>query len=235
MVERQVISRAMVVVAHADDAEFGCSGTVARWCAEGIAVVYVLCTDGSKGSSDPNVSSSQLSEIRREEQKQAGKVLGLEDIVFLDYADSYLQATLELRKDITREIRRNRPDILICQNPLRTLSIGRGAGHPDHIAAGEAALSAVFPTARDRLTFPELLEEGLEPHKVSEVWIMGTDSPDWWMDVSKHIDRAVKSLEQHKSQVSGRDVGQRFKEGRHRVGEPHEMMYSEGFKRLIFS
>ena len=235
MLGKQKIHRAMVVVAHADDAEYGCSGTVARWCAEGASVVYVLCTDGSKGSSDPAISSLELAKIRRKEQEDAGKILGLEEIIFLDYPDSYLEPTLNLRKDIAREIRRSRPEILICQNPIRTLSVGRGSGHPDHIAAGESALSAVFPTARDRLTFPDLLEEGLEPHNVSEVWIMGTDNPDWWVDVTEYMDRAIKSLEQHESQVNGRNIADRLKEGRRRIGEPHEMEYGEAFKRLVFN
>ena len=235
MPTRQKIKRAMVVVAHADDAEFGCSGTVARWCAEGTSVVYVLCTDGSKGSSDPKISSKELAKIRKKEQKEAGKILGLTEIVFLDYPDSYLQATLDLRKDIAREIRRIRPEVLICQNPIRTLSVGRGSGHPAQIAAGESALSAVFPTARDRLTFPELLDEGHEPHNVSEVWIMGTDNPDWWVDVSGYMDQAIKSLEQHKSQVTGRDVAERLQDSRRRVGEPHGMEFGEAFKRLVFN
>ena len=110
-------ARGMVVVAHADDAEWGCSGTVARWCAEGWDVVYVLCTDGSKGSDRPEITSEELVEIRRLEQEEAGRVLGLSDVVFLGYPDGYLEPTLALRKDITRQIRRHRPDVLICMNP----------------------------------------------------------------------------------------------------------------------
>ena len=230
MTEANEYKRAMVVVAHADDAEFGCSGTVARWCHEGKEVVYVMCTDGSKGSSDPEITVEELAAIRREEQLAAGKVLGLKGVVFLDYPDSYLVPSLELRRDIAREIRRHRPDILICQNPIRTLS----GGHPDHMAAGEATLAAVFPTARDHMTFPELLHEGLEPHKVREVFVTGTDSPDWWVDVSDHMDIAIEALKQHKSQVGDRDVGERMREWRHQTGEPHGMKYGEAFKRLVY-
>ena len=157
-------ARGMVVVAHADDAEWGCSGTVARWCAEGWDVVYVLCTDGSKGSENPEISGEELAKIRKREQQEAGRVLGLTDVVFLGHPDAYLEPTLAVRKDITREIRRHRPDVLICMNPVRRLTGDGYIGHPDHFASGEAAMSAVFPSARDRLTFPELLEgEGLEP------------------------------------------------------------------------
>ena len=154
-------SRGMVVVAHPDDAEFSSSGTAAKWCAAGWEVVYVLCTDGSKGTSDRSLTSEDLARIRREEQIEAGKVLGLKDVVFLDHPDAYLQPTLEVRKQITAEIRRHKPDVLITMYPMRNLDGGYGFGHPDHMAAGEAAMAAVFPTARDHLTFPELLEEGL--------------------------------------------------------------------------
>ena len=149
--------RGMVVMAHPDDAEWGCAGTVAKWCAEGWDVVYVLCTDGSKGSSDPDMTGERLVKIREKEQREAGKVLGLQEVVFLGYPDSYLEPTLELRRDIAREIRRYKPDVVIVGSPSRDTEAGYYVGHPDHFAAGEAALCAVFPTARDRMTFPELL------------------------------------------------------------------------------
>ena len=123
-------SRAMVVVAHPDDAEFGCSGTVAKWCSEGWEVVYVLCTDGSKGSGDREISSRELAQIRRREQLAAAEVLGLKEVVFLDHEDAMLEPTLELRKEIAREIRRHRPDILICTTPQRNLDSGMGVGTP---------------------------------------------------------------------------------------------------------
>ena len=186
-------SRAMVVVAHADDAEWGCSGTVAKWCAQGWEVVYVLCTDGSKGSDDPEITSRELAEIRRQEQLDAGKVLGLHQVVFLGYEDGVLQPNLELRRDITREIRRYRPDVLICMSPTRRLTGTGYIGHPDHHAAGEAALSAVYPSARDRLTFPELLEDGLEPHNVTEVWVMDHHDADQYVDVTDYIETAVSA------------------------------------------
>ena len=210
----------MVVVAHADDAEWGCSGTVARWCAEGWDVVYVLCTDGSKGSENPEITGEELAKIRKREQQEAGRVLGLTDVVFLGHPDAYLEPTLAVRKDITREIRRHRPDVLICMNPVRRLTGDGYIGHPDHFASGEAAMSAVFPSARDRLTFPELLEgEGLEPHKVKELWVMGHEEPDRYVDVSDHIDTAVAALQAHRSQVEP-DIADRYlREGRRRNGQ----------------
>ncbi len=237
MTEEQEFSSGMVVIAHADDAEYGCAGAVAKLCADGWDMTYVLCTDGSKGSSDREISEKELSEARREEQIAAGKVLGLKDVAFLGYPDSYLEPTLSLRKDIAREIRRHKPDVVICQYPLRTLDGGWGVGHPDHLAAGEAALSAVFPTARDHMTFPELLDEGFEPHKVAEVWIMGHPEPDVFIDVTDHMETAVKALAEHKSQTGGRPYEEmlpRMKEWRRRHSFGRGMLYSESFKRISF-
>ena len=225
--------RGMVVVAHADDAEWGCSGTVAGWCAAGWDVRYVLCTDGSKGSDDPQLTATALAEIRRREQQEAGRILGLSEIVFLGYPDAYLEPTLALRKDITRQIRRQRPDILICLNPVRRL-LGDGyIGHPDHFASGEAAMSAAFPAARDRLTFPDLLaDEGLEPHKVRELWVMGHEEPDRFVDVSASIDTAVAALQAHRSQVDPQDADRYLREGRRREGQRIGVEYAESFKRF---
>ncbi len=224
--------RGMVIMAHPDDAEWGCAGTVAKWCAEGWDVVYVLCTDGSKGSSDPEMTGEKLIKIREKEQRDAGKVLGLKDVVFLGYPDSYLEPTLDLRRDIAREIRRYKPDVVIVGNPSRGLE-SHYVGHPDHYAAGEAALSAVFPTARDRMTFPELLEEGLEPHNVREVWIAGGgDDSDQFVDIEAYVDTAVEALKAHKSQVDQEHAGEWFRQGRISTGKKVGMAYAEGFKRI---
>lgn len=229
---------AMVVVAHADDAEFGCSGTVAKWCRQGWDVVYVLCTDGSKGGNDRNITGQELATIRRQEQLNAGKVLGLKDVVFLDNEDSVLRPTLDLRKNISREIRRHKPDVLITTHPMRSLEGGGwGIGHPDHIAAGEAAMSAVFPTARDHLSFPELVELGLEPHKVSEVWVMGHPEPNHWVDVSEDIDISIKALLEHTSQLgntrSKNDISKMMRKGRSKRAIGYGMDYAEAFRRIV--
>ena len=227
--------RGMVVVAHADDAEWGCSGTVAKLCAEGWQMVYVLCTDGSKGIDDPEINGDELIRIRKQEQTNAGQVLGLHDVVFLGYEDAMLQPSLELRRDIARAIRRYRPDLLICQNPVRTL-VGRGyIGHPDHYAAGEASLAAVYPTARDRLTFPELLSEGLEPHKVREVWVMDRQNADQYVDVTEHIETAVNALRSHASQVDPEDADKYLKGWRSEIGAEVGFQYAEAFKRFELS
>jgi LmbE family N-acetylglucosaminyl deacetylase len=224
--------RGMVVVAHADDAEWGCSGTVAKWCAEGWEVVYVLCTDGSKGSDNAEMTSEELVKTRKQEQLNAAKVLGLRDVVFLGYEDAMLQPTLELRRDIAREIRRYKPDVLICMSPVRRLDENWYVGHPDHFASGEAALSAVFPMARDRLTFPELLKEGLEPHKVREVWIMEHEEANQYVDVTDYIDTAIAALKEHKSQVTKEEADKYMTRWRARIGEKVGFKYAESFKRL---
>jgi len=230
--EEKPYSRAMVVMAHPDDADWVCSGTVARWCAQGWEVVYVLCTDGSKGSDDPEMTCEKLVAIRHQEQLNAGKVLGLHKVVFLDYPDAYLQPTLELRRDISREIRRYKPDVLICSNPVRSFSSDSYVGHPDHMASGEAALAAAYPAARDRLTFPELLAEGLESHKVREVWVMDQDHANQYVDITDYIDTAIAALKEHKSQVSPEEADTYVRRWRSELGARVGFTYAEAFKRF---
>ena len=226
-------NRAMVVVAHADDAEWGCAGTVARLCAEGWDVAYIICTDGSKGSDAPDMTVEMMVQMREAEQREAARILGLSEVFFLGYPDAYLQSTLQLRKDISRAIRIHRPDVLICMNPVRNLDGDGYIDHPDHFASGDAAMGAVYPAARDRLTFPELLnDEGLEPHKVREVWVMGRTEPDHVVDVTAHIETAVAALCAHRSQVSPESADHHLKEWRRRDGQRIGVEYAEVFKRF---
>ena len=231
--ERPEYQRGMVVVAHADDAEWGCSGTVAKWCDQGWEVVYVLCTDGSKGTDDPELTSPELVAMREKAQIAAGKILGLKEVVFLGYEDAMLEPTLDVRRDITRQIRKHRPDVLICMGPTRSLTGNGYVGHPDHIASGEAALSAVFPAARDRLTFPELLDEGLEPHKVKETRIMDREHSDMFVDVTDYIDVSIAALKAHASQVTPESAEEHMRAWRSRNGERGGMKYAESFKRFV--
>ena len=230
--EEEPYRRGMVVFAHADDAEYGCSGTVAKWCAEGWDVVYVVCTDGSKGSSDPEMSTDKLVKVRQKEQRNAGKVLGLHDVVFLGFEDAMLEPSLSLRREIARAIRRYRPDVLICPSPVRKIDADGWIDHPDHLAAGEAAMAAVFPSARDRLTFPELLEEGLEPHKVREVWVWAGEDADHYVDVTDYIDVSVRALKQHTSQVGDYDIDSGMRHWRGQTGEKAGLKHAESFKRF---
>lgn len=226
------IQRGLVVFAHPDDAEFGCSGTVARMTREGKDVFYVVATDGSKGSSDPEMTTESLVALRRHEQCEAARVLRVKDVAFLGFEDGMLEPTLDLRRAITAEIRRFKPDVVICQSPTRELSNTVFVHHPDHLATGEATLAAIYPCARDRLTFPELLEEGLEPHAVREVWISGTGGPDYFVDITKTVATKIRALKAHHSQVGHRDVRAFVRERSRQLGESQGMKYAEAFRRI---
>lgn len=228
--EKPQIKRGMVVVAHPDDAEFGCAGSVAKWVSEGIEMYFVLVTDGSKGSDDPAMSPEELVRIRREEQLAAARELGVTDVEFLGYPDAYVQHTLDLRRDITRAIRKHKPDRLVSMSPYRSLNIGGYINHPDHLATGDATLAAVYPTARDRFTFPELLQEGYEPHKVREVYVTGTDNPDCWVDITNTMGKKVEALRKHSSQVGDGEFEKWVRERASQVAEGHDMRYAECFK-----
>lgn len=228
-------SRAMVIMAHADDAEWTCAATMAKLVDENWEVVLVLCTDGSKGSDDPEMTSERLAAIRAEEQRESARILGLKDVVFLGYPDSYLESTLALRRDIAREIRRHRPEVVITEPPTRDIDSRYYGSHPDHLATGEATLAAVFPTARDRLTFPELLEEGLEPHKVRVVWIVGgLEGSDHYVDVDGYMETAMNALKAHKSQVSPESVDRYFPQGRAATAAKVGLKFAEAFKTISY-
>jgi LmbE family N-acetylglucosaminyl deacetylase len=198
--------RVMVIMAHPDDAEFICAGTAAKWAAEGQDVTYVLGTSGDKGSDDPTVTGEQLMAVREAEQRAACDVLGVKEVIFLRLPDAMLVPDLELRKTITRVIRRHKPDAVICQDPTARWESGDYIQHPDHLAMGEATLAAIYPAARDRLTFPELLAEGLEPHKVSDVYVAsGQKHTNFFVDISGYLQHKLDSLAAHASQMGDWD------------------------------
>lgn len=227
----------LVVMAHPDDAEFGCGGTIAKWAAAGKIVNYVLCTSGDKGSSDPDISPFRLAQTRRTEQMNAARALGAHEVTFLEHADGTLQNTIGLRRDIVREIRRYRPDAVICQDPTQRWSGHRYLNHPDHRAAGDACLDAIYPSARDPHVFSELLIENLLPHKVREVFMMSTNAPDVIVDISDWIDRKMAGLAEHKSQVGANweQVLDRVKGRAHAVAQSANVPYehAEAFKYFL--
>jgi LmbE family N-acetylglucosaminyl deacetylase len=196
--------RIMVVTAHPDDAEYMIAGSVAQWVQEGRQGVYVLCTNGDKGSSNPDFAPDQLAKIRQEEQQAACAVLGVQEVVYLGYADGLLQNTLELRQDIVRQIRRLRPDAVVCQDPTKRWYGKTYLNHPDHRAAGDATLDAIFPSARDYHFSPEFIQEGLLPHKVRHVYISpGFEEDDVWFDITNTIEQKIMALYEHKTQMNG--------------------------------
>ena len=186
----------LVITPHPDDAEYGVAGTVARWTREGKKVVYVICTNGNKGTSDPNVKPEDLIEIRKKEQMAAADVLGVSEVIFLGLPDQGLEETPQFRKQIVRLIRRYRPEIVVTADPYR-----RYIWHRDHRIAGQVVLDAVFPYARDRLAYPDLIEEGLPPHKVREMLFWASEDINFRSDISDTFDLKLEALRCHNSQM----------------------------------
>lgn len=228
------LKRVMAIIAHADDAEFGFAGTIAKWAREGKEITYVVVTNGNKGASDLAMTQERLAAVREQEQRAACAVLGVRDVLFLGYPDGELEPTMQLRRDLTRVIRRHRPDIALVPDPTTWYLGNSYINHPDHRAVGEAALAAIYPSARDRLTFPELLGEGLDPHKVQEVYLTITNDPDVWIDISSTIEVKVAALREHRSQLDDPDTAERMvREWAAANAAGHEMRYAERFKRMI--
>lgn len=226
------IQRVLVVVAHPDDAEFGCAGTVAKWVKEGREVAYVILSNGDKGSADRSMTSERLAKIRAEEQLNAARTLGVEHVEFLGYPDGELEDTLEVRRAITAQIRRFRPGLVVTQNPIRTPNLY--TSHRDHRTTGSVALDCVYPLARDHLSFPELLAQGLEPHKVREVYLMGGDDSEVVVDISDTMELKLKALACHASQMGEFSrIEARMRERAGRLGEPKGYAYAETFTRIV--
>ena len=203
------IERILVVTAHPDDVDFGSGGTIATWTDAGIEVVYCICTDGDAGGFDLDFPRDQIAGVRRAEQTEAANRVGVHDVRFLGYPDGRLVASLDLRRDISRVIRQVKPQRMLVQSPERDYErIGRS--HPDHRAAGEAALNAIYPDARNPFMYPELrVDEGLDAWTVAETWIMGTPHaahlPAHYVDVTETFDRKIHALRAHESQTGHMD------------------------------
>ncbi|MQA13600.1 MAG: PIG-L family deacetylase [Pseudonocardiaceae bacterium] len=197
------VNRVLVVTAHPDDVDFGCGATVATWTDAEVDVSYCVVTDGDSGGFDRVVPRSEIAGIRQDEQRKAAAALGVTDVEFLGYPDGRLMLSHELRRDITRSIRRVRPDLLVIHSPQRDLRSLYGS-HPDHLAAGEAAMCAVYPDARNPFAHPELLaEEGLDAHTVDQVWIVSpNDRADHYVDVTDTFGRKLTALWAHASQTA---------------------------------
>jgi LmbE family N-acetylglucosaminyl deacetylase len=221
---------AMVIAPHPDDAEFGVAGTVARWTTVGKRVVYVICTSGEKGTSDRAAKPEQLAAVRQEEQRAAANVLGVSDVLFLGYPDQGLEDTPAFRKDIVRMIRTYRPGIVATADPYR-----RYIWHRDHRITGQVVLDAVYPFARDHLAYPDLLEEGLEPHKVQMVLFWGADEINYRSDITDTFDLKLAALLCHESQVKGfisPDIGNWLRTRCRAMAEGENFELAEGFHRV---
>jgi LmbE family N-acetylglucosaminyl deacetylase len=225
----------LVILAHPDDPEFFCGGTIARWVQAGHKVSYCLLTCGEKGTKDRTITTDTLCSIRQKEQHAAAAILGVNDVRFLDHPDGYLVPDLELRKEITRVIRQAQPDVLVTCDPTNLYVRETYLNHPDHRAAGQATLDAVFPAARDHLNFVELWrDELLEPHIVREVWISLVQDPNVAVDISDQFELKLDALSQHVSQIGDRDQLEERMRSRHTDDSTLDNpRYEERFKRLV--
>mgnify|MGYP001223021747 CR=1 FL=1 len=224
----------LIVAAHPDDPEFGLGATQAKLVAEGRKVFVALVTSGNEGGEDPSVTDEELMCQREQEQRRASAVLGVETVEFLRYPDGRVVNTLELRRDIARLIRRYKPETIFTHDPSNFFSDGH-INHPDHRAVGHTTLDAIFPAAGNPRSFPELLAEGLEPHKIKDVYLFFTASANVWIDVTGHVEKKAEALAEHKSQVrKPEELKTRLLEGSARAGEPHGVGAAEGFRRIVF-
>ncbi len=219
----------MVITPHPDDAEFGVAGTVVRWVSEGKDVIYVVCTNGDKGTSDPDIKPDELARIREQEQRAAAKLLGVREVVFLGYSDQTLEDTPGFRKELVRLIRIYRPETVVTADPYR-----RYIWHRDHRIAGQVVLDAVFPYARDHLAYPDLLEEGLQPHKVKEVLLWASEDPNCRYDITDTFDTKIAALRCHKSQIEDNlppDWEDRLRQWFMSMAEGEDFELAEAFHR----
>ncbi len=228
---RDRIERVMVITAHPDDSEFGAGGTVAKLVKEGREVTYTIVTNGDKGSGDRTMTSERLVAIRETEQRNAARVLGVERVEFLGYPDGEVEDTRALRLDVTRQIRRWRPDLVIAQSPRRTYNLY--GSHRDHRITGGVVLDCVYPLARDHLSFPELMPP-YEPHKVREIHLMQWENPHFVVDITETMDLKLNALACHVSQVgdmAGLDARVRARSAE--LGRSHGYAYGEAFDRIV--
>lgn len=220
----------MVIVAHPDDAEFGCGGSVANWCREGKKVVYVVCTNGNKGSSDPDTDTQELAHRREKEQLDAANLLGVSRVEFLRHPDQGLEDTAEFRKELVVLMRTYRPRVVITMDPYR-----KYIWHRDHRITGQVALDAVFPFVRDPLAYPDLVSQGILPHKVEEIWFFGSEDINHREDISDLLDVKMESLFCHVSQMEsmGQQKVEKWVKKRCReMAEGTTFSYAEGYHRV---
>jgi len=227
----------LAVFAHPDDMDFSSSGTIAKWAKRGAAITYLVCTDGSKGSDDPAMTARKLSLIRKKEQLKAAKILGVQDVIFLHYPDGELVVDMKLKEDISKVIRQKKPDVVITLDPTFLYSAKRGfINHSDHRAAGQAAIDAVFPLARDRLSFPHHEKRGLAPHKTRTLLLVSFEDANHFEDIASTFEAKLKALRVHASQVlPSLEFEKRIRNRSRMLGKKAGFRYAEGFKRIELS
>lgn len=226
--------RALVVFAHPDDAEFLCGGTVGRWTQAGTDVVYVCATDGSAGWNGPDLGREDIARTRQREMRDAAAILGVDEVTFLGYTDGTLQPTLDLRRDVAREVRRHQPDVLVTFDPSMRWMGRRYINHPDHRAIGDAVLAVAACDAPTRPQFPDLLDEGFEPFEVPALWLATTPrAADVRVDIAETIDLKIKALKAHASQIENMgadDIDERMRRWAADAADGSEIEYAEAFR-----
>ena len=218
---------AMVIVANPDDAEFLCAGTVAKWCDQGWTVYYVLATSGDKGTHDQALSHQELAALREQEQREACRVLGVKEVVFLGYPDGFLRPDDEFRGQIVRLLRRYRPDVVVTWDGFR-----QGFNHSDHRAVGIAVRDAIYPAVRDHLYYPEHGDDGLEAHQVNELLVVGSDDPDYHVDIGAYAEKKFQALLCHRSQIGARSPEELRRRWQERTRASRNGRLVESFKRV---
>lgn len=222
---------AMFIFAHPDDIEFGVAGTAAKWARAGSRIIYVVITDGNVGSHEDGMTPERLAEIRRAEQTAAGQVVGAE-CIFLGYHDGFLQPTLELRKELVRLIRQYKPDAVVCGDPSAFFPVEDYINHPDHRAAAQAALDAVFPAAEMTLLYPDLAAEGLVGHKVNYVFVTFSERVNHFVDITDTVDMKIEALQKHVSQLGEWNPADMIRQWAADTGKKVGFAYAEGFFRI---
>ena len=229
-------ARVMSIHAHPDDQEFTIAGTLAKWARAGSEIITVCLTSGDAGSNESTpaeMTREKLAPIRQEEQRRACRMLGIKECLFLGYEDGALQPSIALRRDLTRVIRRHRPDAVVCGDPTVRFYGNRYMKHPDHLVASDVALDAVFPSSETRFIFPELLEEGLAPHKVTRVFLHGADKPDTFVDIADFLAVKVAALREHKSQLGPWDPTPMLTEWARMQGKPRRLRAAEAYRVMV--
>jgi LmbE family N-acetylglucosaminyl deacetylase len=221
---------AMAIVAHPDDIEFSCAGTLARWASENARISYVLCTSGDVGIDSAGMSREKASQIREAEQREAAEIVGASEVIFLREPDGLLQPNLDLRKKIVREIRRYKPEVVVCGDPTIVWAGNDYINHPDHRAAATAALDATFPAAGQPNLFEELEDEGYTAHKPRKVYVTSWSNADLYVNIETTIEIKIKALRAHKSQMKDWDPEESIKKWAAERGKGKEMAYAEGFR-----
>lgn len=228
----RAFSRALVVVAHPDDAEFGAAGTIARWVDMGTQVRYLVVTDGASGSADPQMTRERLAELRQAEQRAACDVLGVVGVEFLGYEDGYLEPTIEARRAVAAAIRQHRPEVVLTLDPSMRWSPQGYINHPDHRAVGDLVLHSINPAASTRLWDPTLIDDGLEPWDIAELWLMTFGAGEVLVDVTDTFERKLAALRAHATQLNGWDPRERMRQMSADLGARVDRALCEGFTVL---